>query len=216
MDAAKRRRLMKVFIHMKERCYNESDKRYKDWGGRGIKICQEWLNNPDSFIQWAIENGYGEGLTIDRVDNNGDYSPENCRWVTIAENNQNRRSTRYYTIDGETKNLTQWCKIYSADWSMVNKRLSMGWDIKTALITPKKTRDVSSLIGQKFGRLKVIKFSHINKNRQSYYECICACGKSVIVEGNKLKSGHTQSCGCMQYEMRRNLGEYKNHKRQKS
>lgn len=197
---------MKVFIHMKERCYDETDRRYKDWGGRGITICQEWIENPNSFLRWAENSGYVPGLTIDRIDNDKGYSPENCRWVSIAENNQNRRSTRFYTIDGETKNLQQWCDAYSVSWSMVNKRLELGWDIKSALTTPKKQRDTSSLIGKTFGRLVVVRFSHIDKNRKSYYECLCSCGKTTTVDAQKLKSGHTQSCGCMQYEMRKNLG----------
>lgn len=206
MDATTRRKLLKVFSHMRERCYDQADRRYKDWGGRGIKICQEWLDNPNNFIQWAENSGYLPGLTIDRVNNNGDYSPENCRWVSIAENNQNRRSTRFYTIDGETKNLQQWCETYSVSRSMVNKRLQMGWDIKSALTTPKRERDTSSIVGKKFGRLEVVRFSHIGKNRQSYYECLCSCGNSAIVNANKLITGHTRSCGCMQYEMRKNLG----------
>ena len=97
-----RRKLNKIFNHMYERCYNQSDKRYYDWGGRGIKICKEWLDDKENFINWALKNGYEEGLTIDRIDNNKGYYPENCRWVTLKENNQNRRSSRFYTINGET------------------------------------------------------------------------------------------------------------------
>lgn len=204
MDAKTSRRLKKILIHMKERCYNPQDKRYKDWGARGITVCEEWLNDANAFVSWAITNGYKDGLSIDRIDNDGSYCPDNCRWVTLAENNQNRRSSRFYTINGETKNLTQWCEEYSVSWSMVYKRLQMGWDIESALTTPKRSRDRDSLIGQKFGRLTVTKFSHVSKNRQSYYECVCDCCKTCVVNANKLLSGHTRSCGCLQYEMRHN------------
>ena len=197
-----KRRIKKIFNHMKDRCYNKNDTRYYDWGGRGIIICKEWLENPDSFVDWAINAGYKQGLSIDRIDNNKGYSPENCRWVTLAENNQNRRSSRYFTINGETKNLQQWCDAYSVPWSMVNKRLELGWDIEKALTTPKLKRDTESFIGKTFGYLTVKKFNNISKNRQSIYECECVCGNICYVSGDKLKSGHTKSCGCMKYKMR--------------
>lgn len=193
--------LRKTFNHMKSRCYNKDDKRYYDWGGRGITICDEWLNDVNSFFTWAVNNGYKPGLSIDRIDNDSGYSPENCRWVTLLENNQNRRSSRYFVINGEKKNLQQWCDFYNVSRSMVNKRLSMGWDIEKALTTPKKERDRESLIGAKFGRLTVISFCEVSKTRQSVYNCICDCGNHVTVNGNKLKSGHTRSCGCLKEEI---------------
>lgn len=196
-----RRKLNKIFNHMYERCYNQSDKRYYDWGGRGIKICKEWLDDKENFINWALKNGYEEGLTIDRIDNNKGYYPENCRWVTLKENNQNRRSSRFYTINGETKNLQQWCDIYGTNRSMVNKRLQMGWDTIDALTTPKKTRDVSSMIGKRYGRLTVLEFSHVGSGRKTFYKCKCDCGNYTIVDPQKLRSGHTASCGCIRQEM---------------
>ena len=194
------KKLKKVFVHMKERCYNPNDKRYEDWGGRGIQICDEWLSDPETFVRWSIENGYDEGLTIDRVDNNGNYCPENCRWVTKAENNQNRRSSRYYTYNGKTQNLQKWCDEYNASRSMVNKRLQLGWEFDKALLTPKKTRDQESLVGMRFGRLTVLEFVGKDKFRQSLFRCQCDCKTILIVNGNKLKTNHTSSCGCFQKE----------------
>lgn len=201
MDKIIRKRLLKTFAHMKERCYDPKDKRYNDWGGRGIKICQEWLDDKEKFIEWSLDNGYELGLSIDRIDNNTDYSPENCRWATLLENNQNRRSSRFYTINGETKNLQQWCDKYGLSRSMVNKRIDMGWDFEKAITTPKKERDTSSLIGKTYGRLTVIGVSEKTRNRLTLWECKCSCGNIVLVDKNKLKTGHTSSCGCFRKDM---------------
>lgn len=206
MDSATIKRLKKVLSHMKSRCYDSSDKRYEDWGGRGISICNEWLENPNIFIQWCAKSGYRPGLTIDRIDNNGSYCPENCRWVTISENNQNRRSSRYFTYNGKTMNLQQWCDEYNVSRSMVYKRLQMGWDFEKALTTPKRERDSNTLISERFGRLTVMEFIGKSKFRQSLYRCKCDCGNTTIVDGNKLKSAHTVSCGCFRKDTaRKNL-----------
>jgi len=83
-----------VWIMMKQRCYNKNSKRYKDWGGRGITVCDEWINDFEAFYSWAIPNGYNESLQIDREDNDGNYEPDNCRFTTAKINANNRRNTR--------------------------------------------------------------------------------------------------------------------------
>ena len=201
MDKIIRKRLLKTFAHMKERCYDKSDKRYEDWGGRGIIICQEWLDDREKFVEWALNAGYELGLTIDRIDNDGNYCPENCRWVSISENNQNRRSSRYYTLYGKTQNLQQWCNEYNLSRSMVNKRLEMGWDFEKAITTPKKERDNNSLIGENYGRLTVISSSEKRRGRVTMWKCECDCGNIVYVEKYKLATGHTLSCGCLRKEL---------------
>lgn len=213
MDKIIRKRLLKTLTHMKERCYDKKDKRYSDWGGRGIKICDEWLQDNESFVNWAIENGYEKGLTIDRIDNDGNYCPENCRWVTILENNQNRRSSRYYSFNGKTQNLQQWCDEYCLPRSMVNKRLSMGWTFEKAITTPKRQKDSTSIVGKKYGRLTVVKLSDKKHSRVYLWECKCDCGNTVFVDKHKLKTSHTLSCGCLRKELatERAKNEYQRH-----
>lgn len=196
-----RTRIIHTLGHMRDRCYNERCKSYGNYGGRGIRICDEWLEDAESFVEWALKNGYEDGLSIDRIDNDGDYDPGNCRWVTAAENNQNRRSSRLFTIDGETLNLQQWCDRYGVSRSMVHARLSRGWGIEKALSAKKRTRDESALIGQKFGRLEVLKFVGVNSHRYSVYECRCDCGNVIEMDANKLRTGHTRSCGCLKQEV---------------
>lgn len=122
-----------VFMGMKQRCQYERHIKYKDYGGRGIKVCDEWLENPEKFYEWAYLNGYKKGLTIDRIDNNQGYSPENCRFIPHAEQMKNRRNVYRITINGETDTLTGWCKRKGLIYSTVRARIAKGIPIMTAL-----------------------------------------------------------------------------------
>lgn len=104
------KKLRVVYDHMKDRCYNPKNNRYKNYGLRGIKVCSEWLENPEKFIIWGISNGYEVGLTIDRKNVNEGYSPENCRWITIKEQQSNRTNNIKLTYNGETKCLSEWSR----------------------------------------------------------------------------------------------------------
>ena len=107
---------------MKGRCYNKGNARYADWGGRGIEVCEQWRNSFESFYTWAMANGYQDNLTIDRIDNNGNYCPENCRWVGQQEQCRNRRSNINITIGNSTRTLMEWCEIFRVDYKNVNAR----------------------------------------------------------------------------------------------
>ena len=121
---------------MKTRCYNPKDKRYKYYGLRGIKVCDEWLNDFIAFYNWAIENGYKDNLTIDRIDVDGDYEPSNCRWVNIQAQARNRRTNLLYTYKGETLCVKEWAEKYNIKYNTLLHRLHRNWSIEEALNTP--------------------------------------------------------------------------------
>lgn len=114
-------KIYKIWQGMKKRCELHNDKRYSDYGGRGIKVCEEW-HDFINFYNWAIQNGYSEDLTIDRIDNNGNYEPSNCRWSTNKEQANNRRTNINITIGNTTKTMTEWCDIFNLEYNVVNAR----------------------------------------------------------------------------------------------
>ena len=97
-----------TYDSMRKRCYNEKHDSYKRYGGRGITICDEWLNDFMKFYNWAIENDYKEGLTIERIDYDGNYEPTNCKWATWEEQSYNKSNTLYIEVDSEMKTVKQW------------------------------------------------------------------------------------------------------------
>lgn len=118
-------RLYSIWKSMQQRCYNTNHKAYQNYGGRGIQICDEWIGDSGfkNFVEWATDNGYCESLTIDRIDVNGNYSPQNCRWITHRENQNNTRHNRYIAYNGETKTLAQWAEIYGLRQCELKRRL---------------------------------------------------------------------------------------------
>ena len=130
-------RIHGIWATMKQRCTNPQNPKYKNYGGRGIKICDEWLNDSSNFIAWAMANGYSDDLSIDRIDVNGDYCPKNCRWATNTEQAFNRTDNRLITYMGETKPLGKWVKQLGLNYKKVESRInSYNWSAERAFTTP--------------------------------------------------------------------------------
>ena len=138
----KHSRLWRIYSNMKSRCYNPKAPNYSYYGERGITVCEEWLNSEKittgkyvhnhskgwlSFQRWALENGYAEDLTIDRIDTNKGYSPENCRWVSMKVQINNTRSNHYITYKGKTQTMKQWCEELNLNYRTVISRFRRGW-----------------------------------------------------------------------------------------
>lgn len=111
---------------IKGRCYNKKRQEYKNYGGRGIKMCKDWKDNPKAFADWAISNGYKKSLTIDRINNDGDYCPENCRWVTRKEQQRNRRANVLLSLNGETHVLADWAVLLGVSANTISYHLKRG------------------------------------------------------------------------------------------
>lgn len=123
---------------MMKRCYKTSNKNYHQYGGRGIRVCDEW-HDPRVFQTWAVANGYGNGLQLDRINTNGNYEPSNCRFVTSKENNNNRRDNHVIDFRGQSKTLQQWADEIGVETATLRARLGrLNWTIEKALTTPPK------------------------------------------------------------------------------
>ena len=148
----KRTRLQRILHNMKNRCYNPNFKEYKNYGGRGITVCKEWLNSEKikidgthisnttkgliAFKEWALANGYTDELTLDRIDNNGNYEPSNCRWVTRKAQNNNRANNHYVTYKGKTQSISQWAEELGIKrQKLVDRFWKLNWSIERAFTT---------------------------------------------------------------------------------
>ena len=130
-------RLHKIWKGMRKRCYNENSYAYDYYGGRGIRVCDEWLNDYSAFKNWALVNGYSDGLSIDRIDVNGDYCPQNCRWATALIQANNSRHCNYITYNNETHSLSEWARLLGINrLTLSNRIVSYGWTIEEAFNTP--------------------------------------------------------------------------------
>lgn len=131
-------RLYHVWETIRLRCNNPKNKKYYMYGARGIKVCDEWFNDFLTFREWAIKSGYkqGVGLSIDRINNNGNYEPSNCRWVDRKTQQRNTRRNRFITFNGKTQTLIDWCEELNLPYKTINSRLLSGWTIERAFNEP--------------------------------------------------------------------------------
>lgn len=147
-------RLYNIWKMMRKRCRCKNRFDYKYYGGKGIKVCEEWDNTDfgyDAFRFWALRNGYKDSLTIDRIDNNGDYCPENCRWVTMRMQQYNKPTTKSpipdniklktMTYKGKTLTIKEWANKLGVDHHALRMRLKRGWSVERTIETPIKKPD---------------------------------------------------------------------------
>ena len=134
-----KRRLYKIWVDIKTRCYNERSRNYYKYGKRGVAMCNEWKNSYEAFRDWSVANGYTDNLTIDRIDFNGNYTPNNCRWVTQKVQQNNRRNNHLITYDGETLTISQWNERMGFSRGLISQRLNkLGWSTDKAITTPQR------------------------------------------------------------------------------
>lgn len=134
------RRLAQVYNDMKKRCYNPNNKRYSVYGGRGIEVCSEWRNSFTAFKEWALKSGYSDELTLDRKNVDGNYSPDNCRWATRKEQNNNRRNNRIVEYNGASMTLHELSELCGIEYKTLWSRFKAGWSVIDAVQTPVRRR----------------------------------------------------------------------------
>lgn len=144
-------RLYYVWNNMIRRCYDSRSHEYSNYGGRGIKVCDEWRCDFVTFRDWALQKGYNENAkrgdcTLDRIDVNGNYCPSNCRWANSKVQANNKRFNTRVGINGEYHTVSEWCDIYGIKSNIVWTRVGRGWDLIEAIITPPRVPRKANLL----------------------------------------------------------------------
>ena len=129
-------RLYRIWRGMVDRCTRPNFRQWKDYGGRGITVCNEWRNDYQNFKQWAYSNGYDDNLTIDRKNNDGNYEPSNCRWIPFEEQMNNRRTNHLLSLNGKTQSMKKWSNEIGINYGTLKSRIKSGWPIERALKDP--------------------------------------------------------------------------------
>ena len=127
-----KKRLYSIWHNMKTRCYNPNTEKFQYYGGKGIEVCEEWRKSFQAFYSWALANGYRDDLTLDRLDSDKNYCPENCRWADMLTQNNNTSKNHYITHNGETKTAAEWARDYGICRSTFNNRIRRGWTFEQA------------------------------------------------------------------------------------
>ncbi len=131
-------RLYNTWCNMKRRCNNPSAHEYKYYGAKGIRLCEEWNNDFISFMNWSYANGYNDTLTIERIDYNSDYRPDNCKWIPSNEQAKNKSTNLFITYKGKTQILADWCRELNLDYDFIEKRMSVNhFSFEQAINVPK-------------------------------------------------------------------------------
>lgn len=135
-SAYSKTRLFNIWVNMRQRCSNPNWTDFHRYGGRGISVCSEWNDDFKSFKRWAVKNAYKENLSIDRIDNDKGYCPENCKWSTAKEQARNRCSSRILTYGNQSKTLAEWSEITGLGSATIRKRIDAGWCTDDTFKTP--------------------------------------------------------------------------------
>lgn len=133
-------RLFNIWTGMRQRCRDSALPEYPRYGGRGIEVCDEWKNSFEAFEKWANENGYDNSLTLDRIDADGNYEPNNCRWITMFEQQSNKRNNIKLSYNGETHTVKEWSRMLNVSYKALIQRVHMGWSVERTLTTPVRIR----------------------------------------------------------------------------
>jgi len=126
-------RLYRIWLGMKRRTADPRRNNYHRYGGRGITVCEEWKDSFAVFRDWALANGYRDDLSIDRIDNDGNYEPGNCRWNSAKAQSNNTRRNVFLTVGGETHTVAEWTRKLGLQVNIITKRLGLGWSVERAL-----------------------------------------------------------------------------------
>lgn len=178
-----------AWYHMIRRCYYSETEFYHNYGGRGITVCDRWLGD-QGFDNFCQDMGVKPSSkhSLDRIDTNGNYESNNCRWVSAKQQARNRRTTKLITIGVETKPMVEWCEFYNIEYSLVKDRIKDGWEPLKAFTTPKKRTYLNT--GDKFNSWTILsKIDGCNK-----YNCRCKCGKEAIVSSFDLLKDKSKCC----------------------
>lgn len=178
-------RIYSEYIGIKKRCLNKNSSGYKKYGNRGITICEEWLgeNGFINFYEWAMSHGYRDDLTIERIDVNGNYCPENCKWITAKEQANNKRNTLRLEYNGETHTTLEWEEITGITSGTIRQRLWNGWSVERALTVPMK----------KFGKRSAKLVLEHNGQRHTVVEWSNITGISSATIRKRLNAGWSES-----------------------
>ena len=141
-------RLYRTWESMKARCCRKTSGPYKRYGGRGITVCDEWKSSFIIFRNWALANGYAEGLSLDRIDPSGNYEPSNCRWVTMKVQENNRSNNTQIEYKGVTHTMSEWSDIVNIPFDVIQHRFQRGWSVERALTTPKRQYNKDRKVGK--------------------------------------------------------------------
>ena len=134
-------RLYRAWDSMKSRCYRKTSASYSRYGGRGITICDTWRNSFEAFRDWALANGYADNLSLDRIDCDGNYEPSNCRWVTMKEQENNKRNNKLIEFKGVVLTQSEWCDVLEIPPHVMQNRFRRGWSVERAFTTEVRKYD---------------------------------------------------------------------------